>query len=318
MKKLRLLCINNMATKLYLITGFLGAGKTTFLKQFVHLFPREKLAILINEFGKEDVDSQLLSQLKASMEEIHSGSIFCACRLEQFEQALNRLLSQRPDTIIIETSGLSDPSNLREVLQDVRQTQEVDYRGCICVVDAVNFVKVYTTALAARKQISVCDTVVLNKIDMAVPESKANIITALHAARPAAPVMETSRGLIPASWKNRLLSPVLLPMEPSPHTRDLSVQSYIISIDSPISLKALQDFLHTFAAVTHRIKGFVRIDDKLYLVSCVGEQLQITPHEGTPERINRLVVLAGQGQPALKAIRQAIDMRKDCRITLER
>ena len=62
--------------KLYLITGFLGAGKTTFLKKFVTLFQGQKLALIVNEFGKEGVDGALLSTLGIALSEINNGSIF--------------------------------------------------------------------------------------------------------------------------------------------------------------------------------------------------------------------------------------------------
>ena len=81
-------------TKLYLITGFLGAGKTTFLHQFVRLFPDRRTAIVVNELGKQGVDGTLLEDLDIKMEEINNGSIFCACKIEQFEDALLRLAGE--------------------------------------------------------------------------------------------------------------------------------------------------------------------------------------------------------------------------------
>lgn len=87
-------------TKLYLITGFLGAGKTTFLHQFVRLFPDRRTAIVVNEFGKQGVDGTLLEDLDIKMEEINNGSIFCACKIEQFEDALLRLQKENFDVII--------------------------------------------------------------------------------------------------------------------------------------------------------------------------------------------------------------------------
>ena len=294
-------------TKLYIITGFLGAGKTTFLKEFVQLFPGEKLAIVINEFGKEDVDGKLLSRLHAEMESIHSGSIFCACRLDQFEHAFLRLMEKEPDTVIVETSGLSDPSSIKDVLRDLGEHHALDYRGCICLADAVNFVKSYTTALAARKQISVSDVIVLNKVELADEVSKGNIRSALHAARPAAPVLETNRGAIPIAWKKTLLKPVRLPHDTSPNTRDLSIQSYVLCVDERMPLKTLKELLGRFAGVTHRIKGFVQLAGRVYLVDCVGGRLSVEPYNGDHAADNRLVVLAGQGQPAGKALQQAIE-----------
>ena len=69
-------------TKLYLITGFLGAGKTTFLNKFTQLFQDKKIVLIVNEFGKNGVDGALLQHIGARLAEIDNGSIFCACRIE--------------------------------------------------------------------------------------------------------------------------------------------------------------------------------------------------------------------------------------------
>ena len=62
---------NNPRTKLYLITGFLGAGKTTFIKQFLRLFSEQRVELIINEFGKEGVDGTLLRTYGAMMSGIN-------------------------------------------------------------------------------------------------------------------------------------------------------------------------------------------------------------------------------------------------------
>ena len=88
-------------TKLYLITGFLGAGKTTFLQKFTGLFPNQKIALVINEFGAEGVDGTLLQDLSVQLTEINNGSIFCACKLEQFEDAVRNIMEiKKPDLIL--------------------------------------------------------------------------------------------------------------------------------------------------------------------------------------------------------------------------
>ena len=94
-------------SRLYLITGFLGAGKTTFLKQFMKQFSSERMHIIVNEFGKE---------LGIALDEINNGSIFCSCRLDKFENVLQQVLQEKPDVIIVEASGLSDPTNVKKIL----------------------------------------------------------------------------------------------------------------------------------------------------------------------------------------------------------
>ena len=101
--------------ELYLITGFLGAGKTTFLKNFARQFAGRRLRLIINEFGRAGVDGTLLRELDAALDEISNGSIFCACRLDQFEAALEQAAADAPDVVLVEASGLADPTNVRRV-----------------------------------------------------------------------------------------------------------------------------------------------------------------------------------------------------------
>ena len=102
-------------SRLYLITGFLGAGKTTFLKNFIRLFSGQRIQLIVNEFGKEGVDGALLSDLGAYLREISGGSVFCACRMDQFEKVLRDSAAEKPDVILVEASGLSDPTGVRRL-----------------------------------------------------------------------------------------------------------------------------------------------------------------------------------------------------------
>ena len=153
--------------KLYLITGFLGAGKTTFLHQFVRLFPEKRSAVVINEFGKQGVDGALLADLDIQMKEINNGSIFCACKIEQFEDALLRLQDEALDYIFVEASGLSDPTAVGTILGQRAKFPGIEYAGAICLVDGARFMKVYQTARVCRMQLAISDMVIINKCDAA-------------------------------------------------------------------------------------------------------------------------------------------------------
>ena len=106
-------------SKLYLTTGFLGAGKTTFLKNFIRLFAGQKIQLIVNEFGQEGVDGVLLSELDAFLQEISGGSVFCSCRIDQFEKALRESADVSADVILVEASGLSDPTGVRKLFRTV-------------------------------------------------------------------------------------------------------------------------------------------------------------------------------------------------------
>ena len=71
-----------------LISGFLGSGKTSLMKSLIKNFKKEKIGIIVNEFGQEGVDGKLLKESGLSVDEISDGSIFCACRSDRFIDAI--------------------------------------------------------------------------------------------------------------------------------------------------------------------------------------------------------------------------------------
>ena len=292
-------------TRVYVITGFLGSGKTTFLKEFARLLSGEKLAILVNEFGREDIDGKLLKELHAAMEEVHSGSIFCACRAEQFSDALSRLLKESPDTVLVETSGLSDPTRIRALLSEHPMASRIEFRGCLCIVDAVRFQKVYSTAVVCGRQLDACDAVILNKTDLADEEQKRRTLGLIYDRRPGIPVFEASYGKIQGDWLRLLNRLPLTEGGFSAHIKDVSLQSRLISIRDTFPKDELLAFLGRIAFASYRIKGFARLREGTFLVDVVGDQIKLHDWDEAVENPNRLVVLTGQGLPLASSLKEA-------------
>ena len=94
------------------------------------------MRIIVNEFGKVGIDGKLLAPLKIALDEIAGGSIFCSCRSGQFEAALDSALRSSPELIIVEASGLSDPTGIYKLLTADRWRGRVAYAGCVCLADA--------------------------------------------------------------------------------------------------------------------------------------------------------------------------------------
>lgn len=296
-------------TKLYLITGFLGAGKTTFLHKFVRLFPDQKIALIINEFGKNGVDGALLQDLEIALTEIDNGSIFCACKLEQFEDALLDILEQKPDLIFVEASGLSDPTAVKSILgREVYR--ELEYAGAICLVDGVRFHKVYQTARVCRMQLAISDMILINKADKATREQMDAITTVVKAQRPGRPVHETEFGYFEREWLAELEQPVS-DDDKEIHTKDITLQKLALTVGG-FDQKALVSFLKMFAEDTYRVKGFVSLPEGVFLVSCVGPMVDVTPFRGETPELNTLAVLYGNGLPAKKSIKEAKSWFPDC------
>ena len=296
-------------TKLYLITGFLGSGKTTFLRDFIRLFPGEKLALIINEFGKTGVDGALLRDVGGSLTEIDNGSIFCACKLEQFEAALRSVLAEKPGLILVEASGLADPTAVGSILSQ-EAYRELEYAGAICLVDGARFHKVYQTARVCRMQLAVSDLVLINKADLATREQLDQIRTTVLAQRPDRPVHETTFGRFEPKWLEELGRPA--PQGGGEiHTRDITLQKLTLAVGG-FDRASLQSFLKLFAEDTYRIKGFVSLPEGLFLADCVGPLVEVKPFSGEPGELDRLVVLYGNGLPAKKSIKQAKTWYPNC------
>lgn len=296
-------------SRLYLITGFLGAGKTTFLKNMLTVFPNTRIHVIVNEFGKEGVDGELLRETGAALDEINNGSIFCACRLDKFEEVLIRTLSMKPDIVIVEASGLSDPTNVKKILNRKEKFPNVEYRGSICLVDARQFLKVYETATVVKKQLHVSDMILLNKTDLASEEQICEVRAKIQAHRPDIVIHETVYGKLEREWLEAMEEPAeSIDGADIIQSADITFRKHLLSINEDTDLQTLENFLKMIMDDTFRIKGFVYVQREWYLINCVGNLFKAEKCKGKREKQkNLLVVLSGYGLPIKQALRKAME-----------
>lgn len=288
---------------LILIAGFLGAGKTTLLKALLKLYAGKRVHLIVNEFGTVGVDGALLHGLGASMREIVNGSIFCTCRLDQFEDALLEAQRLTPELLLVEASGLSDPTAIRTVVEQGERFAGIHYKGCIALADATRLHRMIDTARVCHKQLSVADLIVLTKADIATPEQSAAAEAMLAKRYPEVPVVRAVQGQIPAALVQNLST--ARPAMQNSHMRDLTQQKYCLVVSPLMDVQSLRAFLRLIAEDTHRIKGLLRLADGVYQVDCVGAYVQVSPYEGSQIN-NQLVALAGEGMPLRQRLKEAI------------
>ena len=154
-----------------IITGFLGSGKTTLLNHILSDNQDWKVAVLVNEFGDINIDSQLLVSMDEDMVELSNGCICCTIN-DSLVDAVYRVLerTERVDYMVIETTGVADPlpiilTFLGTELRDLTRLDSI-----ITVVDAEAFTPEHFESEAALKQITYADITILNKTDLASPE----------------------------------------------------------------------------------------------------------------------------------------------------
>ena len=122
--------------KVNIISGFLGAGKTTLIKKLLEgAFEGEKVVLLENEYGEVGIDGGFMKDTGIQITELNSGCICCTL-VGDFTQALGDLIdTYHPDRIIIEPSGVGKLSDIRRVVDDVAKTHDVQLAGCATVAD---------------------------------------------------------------------------------------------------------------------------------------------------------------------------------------
>lgn len=155
-------------TKLYVLTGFLGSGKTTVLLRLLEALKGKRVGVIQNEFGKLGIDGTILRNDDIQMVEINRGSIFCSCLKLSFVQALAEMAQQDFDYLFVESSGLGDPSNVEEILEAAKALagDRYSFQGAICLVDSVNFLDQLEDLETVYRQLKHCHLAVLTKVDL--------------------------------------------------------------------------------------------------------------------------------------------------------
>ena len=186
-------------TRVYLITGFLGSGKTTFLNRIINRFPRDKkLTLLVNEFGEIGVDGTLVEGDDIDMMEISKGSIFCVCVKTDFIKGLYELNSKvKPDVLLIESTGVANPTDLKKDLILPIFNNRFQFAEQFCVIDAAHFMDAYGAFASIEKQIASSSIFIINKTDMASTEQIENIKDVVNQFHPEPSFFETTYADIP-------------------------------------------------------------------------------------------------------------------------
>lgn len=185
------------------VTGFLGSGKTTLLNWILTQEHGLKVAVLVNEFGSIDIDSQLVKAGDWSTEDdtlkLANGCICCSIN-EPFVAAVQKILNKEDqfDYLVIETSGVADPVPVLNSLMMGELEERVRVDGILTVVDTDNFdSKLFETSETAISQLLSADTILLSKTDIADPKSVEATIGFVRKVRPAARVLKSQRGRVP-------------------------------------------------------------------------------------------------------------------------
>lgn len=244
-----------------IITGFLGSGKTTLLKHVLsHGLRDRKVAVIVNDMADLGIDGKVIQGLDVDkMVELSNGCVCCSISY-RFAAAVQEIIDTvRPDLLIIETSGVSEPLPLVEELR----TTGVRTDAIITVVDSANLSRALKESAVTALQIATADFLVLNKIDLVSPtdlqrarkqvtrlNKRATLFPTAHATVPSELLFATA----PKAYRDRARTDVS-----APHDGGIAAFTY----QKPVRLNRrwFERFLRRLPREIIRSKGVVHLSD---------------------------------------------------------
>ena len=186
-------------TKIDIISGFLGAGKTTFIKKMIdEAFKGEQIVLIENEFGEVGIDGGFLKDSGIEITEMNSGCICCSL-VGDFGKNLNEVITKyHPDRILIEPSGVGKLSDVMKSVIDIEKEQDVKLNALVTVVNALKASKqMKAFGEFFNNQIEYATTVILSRSQNATPEQLEFCVNQIQKLNPNAAIITTDWASIP-------------------------------------------------------------------------------------------------------------------------
>lgn len=269
---------------LHIVTGFLGAGKTTFLKQWLEfLHGRERYTgVIQNEFGPVDLDTALLAG-DTIVEALDDGCVCCSLA-DSLRPGLARILGEMPaHQFILETTGVANPANIKAELKNLADL--VTPGLVICVVDASDLVAngIPKSGICAD-QLQYADVIALNKLDLlegSLSEKKAlqKLSAEISKINPGAIILAANQGAIPFAMLDNIKAS-------STAARFIEKGVFLTHLDDgyekmgltltiPLKLSDVEKMLAACGGKVSRAKGIIETEEGTAIIQYAGGQLEI-------------------------------------------
>jgi G3E family GTPase len=269
-----------------ILTGFLGSGKTTLLKRVLHEAHGQKIAVIENEFGEENIDNDILvAETQEQIIQMSNGCVCCTIR-EDLRSTLADLAARKRkgeldfDRVVIETTGLADPGPVAQTFfmdDEIAESYLLD--SILTLVDAKHAQQQLDDRQEARRQVGFADQIFISKSDLVDRTSVDDLVHRLKHMNPRAPQRQVHFGEVPVAdvfdlrgfnLNTKLeIDPDFLreddghdhghdhhdhaPGEacdhPHHHRHDDDVKSFVFRSDRPFNPAKLEDFLGTIVQI---------------------------------------------------------------------
>jgi G3E family GTPase len=312
-----------------ILSGFLGSGKTTLLNRILHGDHGQRIAVLVNDFGEINIDTQLVVGVEGETVSLQNGCICCTIRDDLLTEMVRMTeRDPRPDYIVIEASGVSDPVAVANTLMSAQMSGRLVLDAIVTMIDAEQF-ETLTGAdqVLAIDQLGVADIVVLNKVDLVGDKQREHVKREfIRRVVPDARIIETSYADVPLGLilgigqfdPTRILERDVRDVHVHGHgTHDHHHSDHSVIFDTwnwrgdgPRALKRLRRAVDRLPTNIYRAKGVFEVadDPRRYVLQVVGRRAWLEPSRdwGPDAPYNNFVVI-GTGGLDMDALQAALD-----------
>ncbi|MGD1842070.1 MAG: CobW family GTP-binding protein [Thermonemataceae bacterium] len=287
-----------------ILTGFLGAGKTTFLNHLLKENKEKKYAIIENEFGEQGIDNELVVHPDETIVELNNGCLCCTLN-DNLYDILNDLFERRDefDELIIEATGVADPTGLAQpFLSHPLIKEHFPLTAIICLIDAELIEQHIEETEEALNQIIFSDVLLINKIDLVSEHQVSSLEDRLRTLNPLADIVKGNKEGFPqieyrqnseklqeilqlgeqvVDTGEQLSFPVQKPHSHHHHKHTEEINSQTYTFDQPFDYKRLYQQLFVYLTFQskdlYRMKGLIWIENEAqqYIFQSVGKRLDV-------------------------------------------
>ena len=283
------------------ITGFLGSGKTTLLKRLLRHPGMANAAVIVNEFGEESIDHELLETSSERMALLDNGCLCCTVRTD-LQETMRDILTKRLrgeviqfDRVFIETTGLADPAPVVQTFSSDSLLSDKFRLDCVVtLVDAVNALQQLDTLNEPLKQAAIADRLLITKIDIAPPDQVSALKARLEDINPQALQLDVVNGVVDPS---QLIDIGLT----SRNTEAEKLKRWIGPLAAPEDAAGVAGKLSTAAGHSSGITSFCLWFDKPFTWANFETCMQVLTSLRGPDllRVKGLVNIEGEPGPVV-------------------
>jgi G3E family GTPase len=261
--------INMKKTEVYILSGFLGSGKTSLLKLLLEdeRSLGRKVAVMMNELGKVSIDSAVVDD-DVSLKELLGGCICCSIQDKLEAQLQGLLAEEKPDVIYIEATGAAHPVEILDAILSPLFAERLLIKGIITTVDGLRWKdrKLLGPQLQQLllEQVRHADFIIINKIDDLSDSEQAKLTFEIQSINPKARCLLTNYSKVSIdNLRNLSVSFEKKPVNVTPQ-KELNLTTFVYQFQKAINQTEFEDFLRKLPDTIYRIKGYMRFDYSEY------------------------------------------------------